>query len=111
MLSPRIETERLILRRYKESDIDAIYEIITDERLSKYNKKAADGPPQRPTSDGFRRDLYIKSAARHAAKTGIPRDLATTEKHPQSFSSMSCTYCNSQGLLCQDLFTFTSKGF
>lgn len=36
MLSPRIETERLILRRYKESDIDAIYEMITDERLSKY---------------------------------------------------------------------------
>ena len=36
MLSPRIETERLILRRYKESDIDAMYEIITDERLSKY---------------------------------------------------------------------------
>ena len=38
MLSPRIETDRLILRRYKESDIDAIYEIITDERLSKYIK-------------------------------------------------------------------------
>ena len=38
MLSPRLETERLILRRYKESDIDAIYEIITDERLSKYIK-------------------------------------------------------------------------
>lgn len=36
MLSPRIETERLILRRYKESDIDAIYEIITDERLATY---------------------------------------------------------------------------
>ena len=34
MLSPTIETERLILRRYKESDIDAIYEIITDERLN-----------------------------------------------------------------------------
>ena len=38
MLSPRIETERLILRRYKESDIDAMFEIITDERLSKYIK-------------------------------------------------------------------------
>lgn len=38
MLSPKLETERLILRRYKESDIDAIYEIITDERLSKYLK-------------------------------------------------------------------------
>ena len=38
MLSPKLETERLILRRYKESDIDAIYEIITDERLSKYIK-------------------------------------------------------------------------
>ena len=38
MLSPKIETDRLILRRYKESDIDAIYEIITDERLSKYIK-------------------------------------------------------------------------
>ena len=38
MLSQRIETKRLILRRYKESDIDAIYEIITDERLSTYIK-------------------------------------------------------------------------
>lgn len=38
MFSPRIETERLILRRYKESDIDAMYEIITDDRLSRYIK-------------------------------------------------------------------------
>ena len=38
MLSPKLETERLILRRYKESDVDVIYEIITDERLSKYIK-------------------------------------------------------------------------
>lgn len=38
MLSPMLETERLILRRYKESDIDAIYEIITDERLTKFIK-------------------------------------------------------------------------
>lgn len=38
MLSPKIETERLILRRYEETDIDAMYEIITDERLSKYIK-------------------------------------------------------------------------
>lgn len=38
MLSQRIETDRLILRRYKESDIDAVYEIITDEKLSKYIK-------------------------------------------------------------------------
>ena len=38
MLNPKIETERLILRRYKESDINNIYEIITDDRLSKYIK-------------------------------------------------------------------------
>ena len=38
MLSPKMETERLLLRRYKETDIDAIYDIITDERLSKYIK-------------------------------------------------------------------------
>lgn len=38
MLSPKLETERLILRRYKESDINAIYEMITDERLAKYVK-------------------------------------------------------------------------
>ncbi len=36
MLSPTIETERLILRRFKESDIDLQYEILTDERLAKY---------------------------------------------------------------------------
>lgn len=38
MLSPKIETDRLILRRYNENDIDAMYEIITDNRLSKYIK-------------------------------------------------------------------------
>lgn len=38
MLSPKIETERLILRRYRESDIDAIYDIITNKRLSTYIK-------------------------------------------------------------------------
>lgn len=38
MLSPRLETERLVLRRYKESDIDMQYEILTDNRLSKYIK-------------------------------------------------------------------------
>ena len=36
MLSPNIETERLILRRYKESDINMQYEILTDDRLSTY---------------------------------------------------------------------------
>ena len=36
MLSPKLETERLILRRYDESDIDAFYEIIHDDRLQKY---------------------------------------------------------------------------
>ena len=38
MLSPRLETERLILRRYKETDIDAMYDIITDKRLSTFIK-------------------------------------------------------------------------
>ncbi len=32
MYSPKLETERLVLRRYKESDIDAMYEIITDKK-------------------------------------------------------------------------------
>ena len=31
MLSPKIETDRLILRRYDESDIDAFYEILHDD--------------------------------------------------------------------------------
>lgn len=38
MLSPKLETERLVLRRYKETDIDAMYDIITDKRLSKFIK-------------------------------------------------------------------------
>lgn len=38
MLSPKLETERLILRRYNESDIDAFYEILHDDRLHKYIK-------------------------------------------------------------------------
>lgn len=36
MLSPKLETERLVLRRYKDTDIDAMFEIIPDERLSKF---------------------------------------------------------------------------
>ena len=36
MLSPKLETKRLILRRLEESDLDAMYEIISDSRLSKY---------------------------------------------------------------------------
>ena len=36
MLSPRIETDRLILRRFEENDVNAFYEIIHDERLQKY---------------------------------------------------------------------------
>jgi hypothetical protein len=38
MFSPNLVTERLILRQYKEKDIDVLYEIITDKRLSKYIK-------------------------------------------------------------------------
>ena len=38
MLSPKIETERLILRRYKETDIDMQYEVLTDDRLARYIK-------------------------------------------------------------------------
>lgn len=36
MLSPRIETDRLVLRRYIENDIDGIYDLITDKRLHTY---------------------------------------------------------------------------
>ena len=36
MLSPKLETERLILRRYEETDIDMQYEVLTDNRLAKY---------------------------------------------------------------------------
>lgn len=36
MLSPKIETERLVLRRYVESDIDMQYSVLIDERLHKY---------------------------------------------------------------------------
>ena len=36
MLSPILETERLILRRYKETDIDMQYNILCDNRLHKY---------------------------------------------------------------------------
>ena len=38
MLSPKIETNRLILRRYEENDIEMQYTILTDERLAKYVK-------------------------------------------------------------------------
>ena len=36
MLCPKLETSRLILRRYSENDIDAFMEIIHDERLQLY---------------------------------------------------------------------------
>lgn len=38
MLSPKLETERLILRRYEETDIDMQYKVLTDNRLAKYIK-------------------------------------------------------------------------
>ena len=38
MLSPTIETERLVLRRYRESDIDMQYQILTDKRLATFIK-------------------------------------------------------------------------
>ena len=38
MLSPKLETERLILRRYEETDIDMQYEVLTDNRLTEYIK-------------------------------------------------------------------------
>lgn len=38
MLSPKIETDRLILRRYEENDIEMQYTILTDEWLAKYIK-------------------------------------------------------------------------
>lgn len=36
MLSPKLETNRLILRRYEERDINAFYEIIHDDRLQSF---------------------------------------------------------------------------
>ena len=39
MLSPRLETERLILRRWKKDDIDDLYKMISDKRLFTYLKK------------------------------------------------------------------------
>jgi ribosomal-protein-alanine N-acetyltransferase len=38
MLSKTIETDRLILRRYKETDIDMQYKILNDSRLTTYIK-------------------------------------------------------------------------
>lgn len=38
MLSPTIHTDRLIIRRFRETDIDMQYEVLTDERLSQYIK-------------------------------------------------------------------------
>ena len=36
MLSPNVETNRLMMRRFKESDIDMQYGILHDERLATY---------------------------------------------------------------------------
>lgn len=36
MLCPNIQTDRLIIRRYKESDIDMQYQFLQDERLHKF---------------------------------------------------------------------------
>lgn len=33
MLSPRLETERLVLRSWKKDDIDDLYKMISDKRL------------------------------------------------------------------------------
>ena len=39
MLSPRLETARLILRRWKKDDIDDLYKMISDKRLFTYLKE------------------------------------------------------------------------
>lgn len=36
ILSPRLESKRLILRRYNESDLDCFYNILHDDRLHTY---------------------------------------------------------------------------
>lgn len=36
MLTPIIETDRLILRRFKETDIETQYDIISDIRLREF---------------------------------------------------------------------------
>lgn len=36
MLCPTIQTDRLIIRRYKESDIDMQYQFLQDERLHQF---------------------------------------------------------------------------
>ncbi len=33
MLSPRLETERLVLRRWAKDDFDDLYKMISDKRL------------------------------------------------------------------------------
>jgi ribosomal-protein-alanine N-acetyltransferase len=38
MLNPRIETKRLIIRRYELTDIDMLYELVTDSRLAVYTE-------------------------------------------------------------------------
>ena len=38
MLSPNLETERLILRRYIPEDIESFYKLIHDDRLQKFIK-------------------------------------------------------------------------
>lgn len=34
--TPRLETERLILRRFEESDVDALYAILSDEEVNRF---------------------------------------------------------------------------
>ena len=34
--TPKLETERLFLRKFTESDIEALYEILSDEEVSRF---------------------------------------------------------------------------
>lgn len=93
MLSTNIETKRLTLRRYQESDIDAIYDIITDPRLSTYMKFPKLTKEEElecikkwiKEADESEKEKWVIERKRDSAVVGNIEVVSVTKKH---------NYCN-----------------
>lgn len=107
MLSPIIETERLILRRFKESDIDMQYEIITDKRLATYIKF-----PQLTKEEELE---YIRICIANADKDKCEKWVITLKENNTPIGNISVNEINNKNNYCTIgyvvLFDYWGKGY
>ena len=107
MLSPRLETDRLILRRFKESDVDIEYEIITDDRLSKYIKF-----PNLTKEEEFE---YIKDCIKNADDSKYEKWVITLKDNNIPIGNISVNEINKKNNYCTVgyviIYEYWGKGY